>query len=112
MKRLKGLINNYRRIAEACSGALSLSVLHSLVLMILLRKMNSANLEGSDLTFMCFALGITLLGFILTIFSIAYAIEEHSSSMGYKWCMYFLYYPVLFGVIFSGVLTAGITLKF
>jgi len=112
MKKLKAMINNYRTIAESCSGALSLSVLHSLVLMVLLRKINSNTLLGGDLTFMWFAVGLTALGFILTLLSIAFTIEEHSTSMGYKWCMYFLYYPVLFGVIFSGVITAGIKLKF
>lgn len=112
MDKLKGLINNYRRIAEASSGALALSILHSLVLMILLKKMSSANLDGSDFVFMCIALMLTLLGFIITLISIAFVINEHSTSIGYKYCMYFLYYPVLFGVIFSGVITAGIALKF
>lgn len=38
MDKLKELINNYRQIADAGFGTLSLRMLYSLVLMILLKK--------------------------------------------------------------------------
>ncbi|MFP9432646.1 hypothetical protein ACJ9N4_20510 [Enterobacter sp. LM3] len=109
---MKELLENYTRVAQASSGAFALSLMESLVLVIFSRKLYSGHLVGIDLVYVWFLLGLTTIALVFSVCSIWQTIENETSNIKTKAVMIFLYFPVYFGVIFSGLITGGIILKY
>ncbi|MGK7244824.1 hypothetical protein ACSPAH_02615 [Buttiauxella agrestis] len=109
---MKDLVGNYREIAERSSGCLALSVMHSYLLVVFVKKIMIGSLALIDLIFLLFVVAMISFGLIVLARSITMTIHEVIPTLLGRVAMYFLYYPVFFGVIFMGIATAGVQLKY
>lgn len=109
---MKALLQNYSRIAQESSGALALSLMESLVLVVFSRKLKAGHLEGVDLVFVWVVLAITAVALAFSACSIWQTIWKGNNPEWSKVVMLCLYLPVYSGVIFSGLITGGVILNY
>ena len=109
---MKKFLEMYGRLAEESSGVMTISVMQTLVIAVLTRKILSGTLSTTDIVISSMFLLLALGGITFSVMTIWNTIEKIVPTVGTRFLLGVAYYPVLFGVLISGLVTAGVVLKY
>lgn len=108
---MKNFLEMYRRLAEECSGVMTISVMQVLFIVFISRKMRSGSLDTTDIVIASVFLLFAIVGGALSFLTIWNTIEKIVPTLGKRILLGAAYYPVVFGVLISGFVTAGVVIK-
>lgn len=109
---MQKFLEMYGRLAEKSSGIMTISVMQTLVISVLARKMASGTLSTIDLAMVSGFFLLAVVGALFSLMAIWNIIEKIVPTAGTRFLLGIAYYPVLFGVFVSGLVTAGVVLKY